>query len=184
MGLNYEVTKKLAEKLELNVPISEQYEPISALGSMFWFRPKALKKLLDYPWTYEEMPREPVAEDGTILHAIERIHGYAAQSEGYYSGYLLCDQCAAIELTNLEHMVRTLNGTLFSHGCASGRLQGVNLNLTRSLDSLMEMQRHQDQYVPVMHLKRAGLVGRAYRKARGAAGKVKRGIKKAVGKDQ
>lgn len=177
-GLNYGVTKELADKLELNVPISEKFEPISALGSMFWFRPKALYKLLDYPWTYEELPKEPVAEDGTILHAVERIHGYAAQAAGYYSGYLMCDTCAAVEVTNLDYMVRTLNDTLFSHGCASGRLCGVNENLYNSLESL----RKHEKLLSTMGLQRDSLVRRAYRKARRAGGKVKRGIKRGLGK--
>lgn len=177
-GMNYQVTKELAEKLDLRVPVSEQYEPVSALGSMFWFRPKALRKLLDYPWTYEELPQEPVPQDGTILHAVERIHGFAAQSAGYYSGYVMCDTCAAIELTNLEHMVRTLNGTLFSHGCASGRLFGVNENLYNSLEAL----RKQDKLLAVLGLQRESFIRRVYRKVRGAGGKVKRGVKKVVGK--
>lgn len=175
-GMNYQVTKELLEKLQLNVPISDQYEPVSALGSMFWFRPKALKKLLDYPWTYEELPKEPVNEDGTILHAVERIHGFAAQSEGYYSGYLLCDKSASIELTNLEHMVRTLNGTLFSHGCASGRLYGVNENLYNSLEAL----RKQEKLLAVLGLQRESFARKVYRKLRGAGGRVKRGIKKLI----
>lgn len=138
-GQNFENTKELAEKLKINVPISEKFEPISALGSMFWFRPKALRKILDVDWKYSDFPDEPVADDGTILHAIERLHGFAAQSEGYYSGYLLADKCAAIELTNLEYDIRTLNGTLFSHGCASGRIYGVNQNLF----NMLEAYRHQ-----------------------------------------
>lgn len=173
-GQNYQVTKKLAEKLKLNVPISEQYEPVSALGSMFWFRPKALKKLLDYPWTYEELPKEPVAEDGTILHAVERIHGFAAQSEGYYSGHILCDKSAAIEITNLSYMVQTLNDTLFSHGCASGTLYGVNQNLYHSLENLKEQSRVLEE------LHNEGVVHMFYRGSKKAAGKVKCGVKKII----
>lgn len=175
-GMNYEVTKELAKKLGLNVPISENFEPISALGSMFWFRPKALHKLLDYPWTYEELPQEPVAEDGTVLHAVERIHGYAAQSAGYYSGYVMCDTSAAVEMTNLDYMVRTLNRTLFSHGCAAGRLCGVDENLYNSLESL----RKQDRLLAALGLQRQSFPRRVYRKVRGAGGKVKRGIKRVI----
>ncbi len=137
-GLNYEITKELAKKLGINVPISDKFEPISALGSMFWFRPKALKKLLDVEWKYSDLPDEPVAVDGTILHAIERMHGFAAQSEGYYSGYLFSDKCAAIEITNLEYDIRTLNATLFSHGCADGRIMGVNVHLKNNLEYLQQ----------------------------------------------
>src|SRR5574344_1123973 len=88
-GKNYTQTVKLAKKLGLTVSINKNYEPISALGSMFWFRPKALKKLLEYDWKFEDFPDEPVDDDGTILHAIERIHGFVCQDAGYYPAYLL-----------------------------------------------------------------------------------------------
>lgn len=131
-GKNYEETVKLAEKLNLSVNIKKEYEPISAFGSMFWFRPKALKKLLDYEWTFDELPDEPVDDDGTILHAIERIHGFVCQDAGYYPAYLLSDRGASMELTNLEYMIKTLNKTMFANGCAAGSFYEVNRNLELS----------------------------------------------------
>jgi glycosyltransferase involved in cell wall biosynthesis/tetratricopeptide (TPR) repeat protein len=41
-------------------------------GSMFWFRPRALAPILDAGFQYEEFPDEPIPDDGTIAHAIER----------------------------------------------------------------------------------------------------------------
>lgn len=107
--VNYEITKKLAEELNIHVDISEDKQPIAPMGTMFWFRPKALKPLFDKQWKYEDFPQEPNKEDGTILHGIERLYGYAAQSQGYYEAWGMNDSFAAIELTNLHFMTCELS---------------------------------------------------------------------------
>ena len=79
--------------------------PIAPLGTMFWFRPSALKKLFEHPWTYEDFPAEPTGMlDGNILHAIERVYPFVAQASGYYSGWLLSEDFARLEITNLNHI--------------------------------------------------------------------------------
>ncbi len=108
-GSSYEATCELAEMLGINVPMSADKEPISPLGSVFWARTDALRKLFDYPWTYEAFPEEPVANDGTILHAVERIYSFAAQNNGYFAGWLLSENMAQNELTNLNYMLRVVN---------------------------------------------------------------------------
>lgn len=134
-GKNYKNTAKLVDELGLSVNIKEEFEPISALGSMFWFRPKALKKELEYDWKFEQFPDEPVDDDGTILHAIERIHGYVCQDAGYYPAFVMSSRGAAMELTNLEFMVKTLNKILFQKGCAGGSFIEVCNNLNRALNN-------------------------------------------------
>ncbi|MGQ0335424.1 rhamnan synthesis F family protein [Halomonas elongata] len=52
-------------------------------GGMFWARPQALKDLLSKQWTYEDFPEEPLPNDGSMLHALERVLGKAAQKNGY-----------------------------------------------------------------------------------------------------
>ncbi len=71
-GMNFENTKNLAKELGITVPIDEKKEPIAPLGTMFWFRPRAMKLLFDRDWEYEDFPPEPNAIDGTLLHAIEK----------------------------------------------------------------------------------------------------------------
>lgn len=110
---NYENTLALAYKLKLHINVDWTKEPIAPLGTMFWFRPKALKTLFDYGWKYEDFPEEPNGYDGTLLHAIERIYGFVVQNEGYYPAWLMSDKFAQIELTNLHFMLRELNGQLF-----------------------------------------------------------------------
>lgn len=112
-GYNYEKTLELYKQLGLNIPICEQKEPIAPLGTMFWFRPKALKRLFDKDWNYSDFPEEPNGTDGTLLHAIERIYPFVVQEEGFYPAWVMVDTFAKIEVTNLNFMLRELNGVAF-----------------------------------------------------------------------
>lgn len=111
-GPNYENTKMLYARLGLTVPIDREHPPMAPFGFVFWFRPKALARLFEHGWSYQDFPEEPVNHDGTFLHAVERIIPYAAQQEGYYSGWLLSDSFARMELTNYHYMLRELNCSL------------------------------------------------------------------------
>jgi rhamnosyltransferase len=112
-GSNFGNVKALAEKLKLKCDIDNLKAPIAPLGTMFWFRPNALKVLFDYDWKYEDFPSEPNHWDGTLLHALERIYAFAVQHEGYYSAWVMTDKFARVELTNLHFMLRTINLALF-----------------------------------------------------------------------
>ena len=105
---NFEITKKLAESLGLTVPIQEDKEPVAPLGSMFWFRPEALRCLFAHDWEYEELPKEPIDVDATILHGIERIYPFCMQQEGYYSAWVMVDTYARIEIDNWHYYNREL----------------------------------------------------------------------------
>ncbi len=108
-GPNFECTRELYDRLGLSVPISREEAPVAPFGFVFWFRPKALRLLFTHGWTYEDFPPEPVPSDGSFLHAVERIIPFAAQQEGYYSGWLLSQSFAGVELTNYHYMLRKLN---------------------------------------------------------------------------
>lgn len=111
---NYYNTKDLLNKLDIPIPLYMNKEPISPLGTMFWFRPKTLKTLFDINWKYLDFPKEPNNYDGTILHAIERAYGIVCQYEGYYPAWVMSDDYARIEITNLNFMLRELNTVLLN----------------------------------------------------------------------
>ena len=112
-GDNFAVTKEWADKLGLNVDIDIAKEPIAPLGSMFWVRTKALKGLFAHDWKYDEFPKEPIETDSTVLHALERLYPFCVQNEGYYSGWLMADTYAKIEMTNWKFINDKLIQALF-----------------------------------------------------------------------
>lgn len=68
-------------------------------GGMFWARPTALDQLLSSGWSYSDFPEEPLPNDGSMLHGLERIIGRIAEKDGFRelfydpgAGKLTCDQ--------------------------------------------------------------------------------------------
>ncbi len=53
------------------------------VGSMFWARTGALSPLYHHPWCYDDFPEEPLAEDGSVLHALERLLPLISRSQGF-----------------------------------------------------------------------------------------------------
>lgn len=113
---SFEQVKELAEHLHITVPISEDKAPVAPFGTMFWFRPKAMKPLFDYPWKYTDFPEEPNKIDNTILHAVERIYPFAVQQAGFCPGIVMSDRFAGIEYGNLRYYVREYNLALMENG--------------------------------------------------------------------
>jgi lipopolysaccharide biosynthesis protein len=50
---------------------------------MFFIRSKVLSSLRKLKLKYKDFPREPIENDGTILHAIERILPFATEQAGF-----------------------------------------------------------------------------------------------------
>lgn len=133
-GNNYEMTKNLKEELKVKVPMDISKSPIAPFGTMFWFRPEALKSLYAKDWDYIDFPDEPNAEDGTILHAIERIYPFIVQSEGFYPAIVMNNEYAAIEYGNLHYAVRKYNEVLIKKNWG-GDLSEMSKKVERELNS-------------------------------------------------
>jgi hypothetical protein len=72
--------------------IKTRTEVLFSVGSMFWYRPEALKQLFNDNITYEDFPKEPIGINGTLAHALERVPSYVAGFAGYKTQlYLICD---------------------------------------------------------------------------------------------
>lgn len=103
---NLEPARELLDRLGIALPVEENRALPAAWGNVFWFRSKALAPLLEYPWRYEDFPEEPYPANGSIAHAIERIHCLVAQSQGYYTSLAAPEHLAALMVMNLQQYTR------------------------------------------------------------------------------
>lgn len=99
----YKKAKNIAKRLKLNADIDRDKPPI-AIGSVFWCKSDAIEPLMSEQWSYEDFPEEPLPDDGSFSHALERIFPYVAQSQGYLSGIVMTTECARTEVSNYRYM--------------------------------------------------------------------------------
>ncbi|MER8376581.1 rhamnan synthesis F family protein [Mesorhizobium sp. M1406] len=99
--------EETARLLKINVKFDES-TPVAAYGTMFWFRPRALRKLFEHKWKWEEFNAEPDHLDGGLAHALERLIAYAAQDAGYTTQHIMCAHQAAHNYTMLEFKLQKL----------------------------------------------------------------------------
>ncbi|MCL2722120.1 MAG: rhamnan synthesis F family protein [Treponema sp.] len=112
----YPKTEELAKKLELDVEFSPDIQPF-AVSTCFWCKTKALNKLFNYEFLFEDFPEEPLPLDGTLSHALERIFIYVAQHHGYYSATALNRKYAACSLMNFESLLaKIIKNSITSFG--------------------------------------------------------------------
>lgn len=102
-GECYNRTIKLAKDLGIPTDFINLDQIPLAIGSAFWCRTEALKKITDKNWTVEDFDPEPMPQDGTISHALERIFPFAAQTEGFYTGWLMTEEFAKNQMENFIH---------------------------------------------------------------------------------
>jgi glycosyltransferase involved in cell wall biosynthesis len=77
---NRDLAEDLAGRMGIETPLDDVFD--FPLGTMFWARPAALGPLLALRLGWDDYPLEPVAYDGTILHALERLLPFAARQAG------------------------------------------------------------------------------------------------------
>jgi lipopolysaccharide biosynthesis protein len=78
---NLDLAQEIAERAGLDTPLPPFFE--FPVGTMFWARPQALAPLLDLGFDWDDYPAEPLPNDGTMLHALERLLPFAAEQRGY-----------------------------------------------------------------------------------------------------
>ena len=98
---NFDATVELAKELGVKANFDADKSPIT-LGTAFWCKREALAALFEHDFSYEDFPDEPMPIDGTVCHALERILGYVAQHEGYYTAYIMDSELAALRGTKLS----------------------------------------------------------------------------------
>ncbi|RKM60410.1 hypothetical protein D6855_06735 [Butyrivibrio sp. CB08] len=105
-GDNYDNTVTLLDRLNCKSSITKNVPPFS-LGTMFWCNTKALRKLFDFGWKEEDFCEEPLPEDGTISHAIERCFPYVAEDAGYKSVAIMSDSFVEKYIGKLNQYLRS-----------------------------------------------------------------------------
>lgn len=110
-GINRTRTAEVAKRVGIDVTF-DPYTPVGAFGSMFWFRPKALRKLFAHEWQWTDFEPEPYPLDGTLGHALERLITYAAQDAQYTTQQILCRHLAEWNFAMLEYKLQKLTSAL------------------------------------------------------------------------
>lgn len=79
-GSNASLLNKLADRLLPGAPLSER--PFFA-GTMFWFRPAAMRRFRDMAIADSDFPLEMGQTDGTPAHVLERLIWPMVEAAGY-----------------------------------------------------------------------------------------------------
>lgn len=77
---NFVSAQKILQRLKITHFYREFNFPI---GNMFWARTAAIQSLLNLKLTRADYPKEPLPNDGSLLHALERITPFVVEKEGY-----------------------------------------------------------------------------------------------------
>ncbi|MDV2449658.1 rhamnan synthesis F family protein [Xanthomonas hortorum] len=108
---NRERAEALKEALDLKVNFDPE-TPVGAFGTMFWFRPKALRKLFEHPWQWEGFDAEPNHVDGSLAHVLERLMCYVAQDAGYTTQQIISSHLASWNFSMLEYKLQKFSAAL------------------------------------------------------------------------
>jgi lipopolysaccharide biosynthesis protein len=108
---NREKAEEIKKLLELKVPFDSN-TPVGAFGGMFWFRPRALRKLFAYQWKWTDYDAEPHPLDGALTHAQERMICYTAQDAGYTIQQIISSHLAGWNYAMLEYKLQKLSAAL------------------------------------------------------------------------
>tara|TARA_Y100001954_G_C15805465_1_gene602384 strand:- start:431 stop:2767 length:2337 start_codon:yes stop_codon:yes gene_type:complete len=77
---NYSIAQKIAKKMKIDKLPEEFNFPV---GTMFWAKKGSLSPLFNIGIEWDDYPIEPIGNDGTILHAIERLLPLITVKQGF-----------------------------------------------------------------------------------------------------
>jgi lipopolysaccharide biosynthesis protein len=78
---NFRIAKRLTRHWGVRLKRRDKLDFPS--GSMFWARPAALQPIISLGLRANDFPVEPLMNDGTICHAIERLFALSTEHAGY-----------------------------------------------------------------------------------------------------
>jgi rhamnosyltransferase len=103
--LNKPGGERVMRELDLRGSL-DQDTPMAAFGTMFWFRPAALRKLFARQWKWEEFNAEPHHVDGGLAHILERMMTSICLDAGYSAQQVCTPRNAARMYTSLEYKMQ------------------------------------------------------------------------------
>jgi hypothetical protein len=130
--------------------------PVGAFGTMFWFRPKALRKLFEHKWKWTDFNAEPDHIDGGLAHVLERLICYVAQDARYTTQQIISSHLAGWNYAMLEYKLQKLSAAMpdgyLSNQCsileewkrASHQVQALTADLERIQSSLERVTAERD----------------------------------------
>lgn len=99
---SFGITEELVRRLRLNTDIRPDKPPVT-IGTVLWFRRKALQKLFDYGWKYSDFDDGGLKRQDYLSYGIERIFPYVAQDAGYDTGTVMTAAYAGKQTNYLQH---------------------------------------------------------------------------------
>lgn len=105
--LNKEPAAKLSKKLGITTPLDFS-TPLSAYGSMFIARPRALRTLVDAGLTWSDFDDQHYG-DGSTAHVIERLFTYSSLGAGMPVYTVQSTELASINYPFLEYKLQNLS---------------------------------------------------------------------------
>ena len=81
-GANFDIASMLVQSIWPSRKLDKMAPMVFPAGMMFWFKPKALEPLVGAPQALGSIPIEPILDDGTALHAIERLITHCCEISG------------------------------------------------------------------------------------------------------
>lgn len=108
---NLKNTRDLLKKIGANIDIDANSSPMS-IGTVFWARALALRKLFMYEWSYNDFQLEPLPVDGTLNHAVERSLEYVAKDAGFETKWIMSDEYAAYQYEKMNDILGAMLSAL------------------------------------------------------------------------
>lgn len=115
MGHGWEGTKSqvdvLCKKLGITVPLDDD-TPMAVYGSMFWFKPKALRPLFEGNWEQKDLSDEFVLNDKNFISVFGRLICCTTKNEGFSIYNVMTSAQAERNYVKLEFKHQKIMSTL------------------------------------------------------------------------
>jgi lipopolysaccharide biosynthesis protein len=105
--------KKILSLSNCSYNLSVEKIPIAPFAGACWIRMPVLKKICSLEISDIHLKSKEYLSVSTMACSIP----FLAQSIGYYSGWLFCNDYCEIDFTNMDYMVRETNKAVFKRWC-------------------------------------------------------------------